>query len=347
MALILPVPKADWIISEISVPNPGPKDVLVKIIAAGLNPADWKIQAYGLDFVPYPYTGGWDAAGIVEEVGAEVSNLNKGDKVFYQAWHDPRKSAFQQYGIVPAEIAAKIPENITFDQAASIPVGLNTVAIALYNHTPNTKSVDYPAPWEQGGTTRFAEKPAFILGGSSTVGQYAIQLARLSGFSPIITTSSIRHEEFLKSIGATHVIDRTLPFTTIRAEVAKLAGDKPIDYVYDSISTAETQQLGYEVLAPGGDLVLVHSEEIPAEKKKTSDNKKILVVFANVQAPENRDVVVGIWSHVTELLATGKLVPGRVEALPNGLAGIPDGLVRLQKEQVSGQKLIAHPQETP
>ncbi len=136
----------------------------------------------------------------------------------------------------------------------------------------------------------------------------AIQLARLSGFSPIITTSSLRHEEFLKSIGATHVIDRTLPPATIQAEVAKLAGDKAIEYVYDSISSAETQQLGYEVLAPGGDLVLVNPEAIPAEIKKASDNKKILNVFADVQAPENRDVVVGIWSHVTELFATGKLV---------------------------------------
>lgn len=136
----------------------------------------------------------------------------------------------------------------------------------------------------------------------------AIQLARLSGFSPIITTSSLRHEEFLKSIGATHIIDRTLPSDTIQAEVTKLAGHKPVEYVYDSISSAETQQLGYEVLAPGGDLLLVNPQAIPAEKKKTSDNKKILNVFADVQAPENRDVVVGIWSHITELFATGKLV---------------------------------------
>ncbi|EIW57183.1 GroES-like protein [Trametes versicolor FP-101664 SS1] len=346
-ALVLPAIKGEWVVSEVSVPTPGPKEVLVKIIAAGLNPADWKIQAYGIEWVPYPFIGGSDAAGVVEEVGAEVTNLTKGDKVFYQAWFNTRKSAFQQYGIVPAEIAAKIPDNITFDQAASIPLGLNTVAIGLYNHTPNTKSVDYPAPWEQGGTTKFAGKPAFVLGGSSTVGQYAIQLARLSGFSPIITTSSLRHEEFLTSIGATHIIDRTLPSDTIQAEVTKLAGHKPVEYVYDSISSAETQQLGYEVLAPGGDLLLVNPQAIPAEKKKTSDNKKILNVFADVQAPENRDVVVGIWSHITELFATGKLVPSRVEVLPNGLAGIPDGLVRLQKEQVSGQKLIAHPQETP
>ncbi len=67
--------------SEVSVPTPGPKDVLVKIIAAGLNPADWKIQAYGIDWVPYPFIGGSDAAGVVEEVGSEVTNLTKGDRV--------------------------------------------------------------------------------------------------------------------------------------------------------------------------------------------------------------------------------------------------------------------------
>ena len=75
----------------------------------------------------------------------------------------------------------QIPENISFDQAASIPLGLATVVTGLYNHDPNGKSVNFPAPWEEGGSTKFAGKPAFILGGSSSVGQY--------GTSPTLPTS--------------------------------------------------------------------------------------------------------------------------------------------------------------
>lgn len=71
-----------------------------------------------------------------------------------------------------AEITAKIPENISLDQAASIPSGLVTAFMGIWNKNPEASSVGFPAPWEAGGETKFAGKPAFILGGASSVGQY-------------------------------------------------------------------------------------------------------------------------------------------------------------------------------
>ncbi|KAI0635549.1 GroES-like protein [Trametes polyzona] len=346
-SLALLAKQGQWTVTEFPVPTPGPKDVLVKITATALNPVDWKIQAFGLFVTEFPYVGGTDAAGIVDEVGAEVTNVAKGDRILFQGWFENSKATFQQYAIVPAEIVAKIPDNVSEDQAASVPLGLATVVTGLYNHDPKAKSVSFPAPWEEGGASKFSGKPAFIIGGSSSVGQYAIQMAKLSGFSPIIATSSLRHEEFLKSIGATYVIDRTLPASTIQAEVSKLVGGKPIPFVYDAISLPDTQPLAYDVLAPGGHLLLVLAENISAERKKEGDNKTVVTVFGNVHTPENRAVGVALYSRLTEWLATGKLVPNRVEVLPNGLAGIPDGLERMKQDKVSGTKLIGRPQETP
>ena len=117
------------------------------------------------------------------------------ERSFFQGWFDRERATFQQYAIVPAEITAKvrmtlhhahfavsefvlsrtstkIPDNISFDQAASIPLGLATVFTGIWNHDPKAKSVGFPAPWEEGGLTKFAGKPAFIIGGSSSVGQY-------------------------------------------------------------------------------------------------------------------------------------------------------------------------------
>lgn len=136
----------------------------------------------------------------------------------------------------------------------------------------------------------------------------AIQLTKLSGFSPIITTSSLRHEEYLKSLGATHVLDRTLPSAAIESEVSKLVGGKPIELVYDAISHADTQPLAYDILAPGGHLILVLPDLVLAEKKKEGDNKTIVSVAGSVQMPENRALGVALYSRLTEWLETGKLV---------------------------------------
>ena len=72
--------------------------------------------------------------------------------------------------ITPA--CTQIPDNISFDQAASIPSGLATVFTGIWSHHPKAQSVGFPAPWEEAGLTKFAGKPAFIIGGASSVGQY-------------------------------------------------------------------------------------------------------------------------------------------------------------------------------
>ena len=65
------------------VPNPGPNDILVKVMAAGLNPGDWKVEEWGVTVIrgTYPYIGGLDGAGVVEEVGSQATKFAKGDRV--------------------------------------------------------------------------------------------------------------------------------------------------------------------------------------------------------------------------------------------------------------------------
>ena len=81
--LLLNEEKAPWkVVSDWPVPPPGPKDVLVKVVAAAINPSDWKVQAFGMPIIKYPFIGGIDGAGYVEEVGAEVTAFKKGDRVY-------------------------------------------------------------------------------------------------------------------------------------------------------------------------------------------------------------------------------------------------------------------------
>ncbi|KAI0694764.1 GroES-like protein [Earliella scabrosa] len=351
-ALIVPEPQAPWkLVTDWPVPTPGPGHILVKVVTAAINPADWKIQSRGAPFITqYPFIGGLDGAGVVEELGPEVQGFQKGDKVLFPGGFDPKDASFQEYKLVHAENVAKIPDNISFEQAATVPLCLATVTTGIWAHHPEASSIDLPAPWEEGGTTKLAGQAALIIGGSSSVGQYAIQLAKLQGFSPIITTSSLKHEAWLKSLGATHIIDRSRPITDILAELPKITGGKPIVYAYDSIGDPETQNMGFDALAPGGGLVstLMFTDPVLKEKiARDNGSKKLARPFASYQLPGNKVLGVEIYMRLTEWLETGVIVPNRVEVLPGGLAGIPEGCERMKNNQVSGEKLVVRIEETP
>ncbi|KAI0794255.1 GroES-like protein [Fomes fomentarius] len=349
-ALIVPEAKAPWkLVTDWPVPAPGPKDVLIKVVAAAINPADWKIPTFGAPFVQYPFIGGLDGSGIIEDVGTEVTSFVKGDKVVFPGSFDPLQASFKQYTVAPADNVAKLPDNVSFEQAASVPVALATVAVAIWSHHPEASSVDFPAPWEEGGTTKFAGKAAFVIGGSSSVGQYAIQLARMQGFSPIIATSSLRHEAWLKSLGATHVVDRTLAPSAILAKLPEITGGTPIVYAYDSIGDVETQHLAYDALAADGALVVTQpfSEKVLAEKvERDGGSKKIARPFASFAMPGNKKLGEEVYARLTEWLEKGVVVPNRVEVLPGGLAGVLEGTDRMKNGMVSGTKLVVRPQET-
>ena len=103
----------------------------------------------------------------------------------------------------------------------------------------------------------------------------AIQLARLSKFCPIITTASLHNEGLLKSLGATHVLDRSLPPSEIKDKLSSLTGGKPIEFVYDAWGRdRESARLGYTVLAPGGAFATVIPQELKDLKDLIEESEK-------------------------------------------------------------------------
>jgi len=155
------------------------------------------------------------------------------------------------------------------------------------------------------------------------------------GLSPIITTASLKHEEFLKSLGATHVVDRNTPTASLQEEIKKIAS-APIKHVFDTISSQETQQFGHDLVVPGGQLAIVTQLKISMAADKT-----MLFAFGSRGVPENRELLKIMFSELTRLLEDDVIVPNRYEVLPGGLGGIEEGLQRLKNDQVSGKKLVA------
>ncbi|EKM58614.1 uncharacterized protein PHACADRAFT_207426 [Phanerochaete carnosa HHB-10118-sp] len=345
-ALVCSGLQGTYSVELIDVPEPGPGQVLVELQAIGLNPMDWLMRDIGI-FVPkWPAVFGYDGAGIIKKVGEGVTSIKAGDKVMHAGTlQEPRVSTFMQYVVMKAEFVAKVPSNISLDQASTIPLVLATAVLGMYDskRAPHG-GIGLTPPWEEGGRNKYAGEPIVINAGSTAVGQYMIQFAKLSGFSPIITTASKHNEEYLKSLGATHVIDRTISLSSLPAALRAIT-EKPIMYGADAISTAETQNAMYNVVAPGGNLLIDTHNQIGKDKLESGE-KFVAQVFGDVQHPPEQACGLALYANITGLLERGEIKPNRIEVIPGGLAGIPGALDRL-KSGVSALKLAVRPQETP
>ncbi|CAA7269957.1 unnamed protein product [Cyclocybe aegerita] len=339
-ALLVEKKFGDFVVGETEKYKPGPGEILIKVHAVALNPRDWKMRKYGFFMDEFPAVLGIDIAGEVEELGVGVTEHKLGDRVFFQGDLEKHKSGFQQYAISLAVTAAKIPTNLSYDEAATLPLALSTAYVGLY--TPKPHGAGFSPPSSPADEGKYAGVPLVVLGGASSVGQLTIQVARLSGFSPIVTTASLKHTEYLKSLGATHVLDRHLSSDALKAEVAQATIGKPVEIVYDAVSLEETQKLGLELVAPGGQLVIDFTPAV-----KSQDGKTVIFFLAGLRMPNNLELLETLYHEkIAGFLERGVIKPTRLEVLPNGLAGIVDGLRRLEADQISGLKLIAHPQET-
>ncbi|KAF9262113.1 GroES-like protein [Marasmius fiardii PR-910] len=354
-ALQLPKKQAPFLLSTREIPTPSPDEIIVQVKAVALNPIDWIIQAYGLFFKDedYPAVLGYDISGVVESVGIDVKEkFSVGDRVVTFSTVPPSVKnsndygGFQQYARAFADLATKIPDSTSFSEAATIPVCLGTAALGLFSDHGAGLNPTFDK------TVKHHGQAAVVVGGASSVGQYAIQLLKLAGFSTIITYASQHNEEHLISLGATHNIDRkSITVQDLPSKVKNITkGSSPVKVVLDAISHPDTQESSYAILAEsetGGTLALT-GNVADTIKNVISESKKIKVhrIFAFFTIEQNREFGRRLVGSLAKLLEDGAVVPNKLEELPNGLAGIPEGLERLKNGKVSCLKLVALPQET-
>ncbi|KAI0705979.1 GroES-like protein [Cerioporus squamosus] len=348
-ALVNPAPFAQPELQKVPTPQPASGQVLVKIVAAGIMPADWKIPTWGLWEDSYPMVLGFDGAGVVEDVGPDVTGFSKGDRVIFQGWRDEPghavRGSFQQYLAVPTYIVSKLPDRIPFEEGVTIFSPMSTVANSLYSHKPGTESLRMSPPWED-GRGKYAGKSFFVNGGATQVGQFALQWAKLSGFSPIIATASLHNTELLKSQGATHVIDRKLPHDKAIEQIKTIAGDL-VDISYETVVEEDTITLSAAAVRPGGQLVVILPGKEPLIQKLSEPKEVQWIIARGLQSTEqNKGALSGLLPKLPGLIEEGVIKATPHEVLRGGLRAVPAGLKRLRNNQVSGVRLIMHPHET-
>lgn len=329
-----------------------PGEVAIKITATAINPVDWKLREGVFKQIfrdSYPAMLGSDAAGTIAAVAPDVTRFAVGDRVFFQGiLSNIDASTFQQYCKMPATLVAKTPADISDDQAAGIALATISAVIGFYHESGRGLT----PPWTEGGELVGKGKAVVVLGGSSSVGQYAIQLAKLSGFERVITNTSGQHIDWLKSLGADVVLDRAVQNT---AEDFKAAvGDLPLEFVFDAISEKETQILGVKILqatkTEGSHVNVILPFDAEAKELGELEEPKVDVknTFGASYAPDKIFLSEPFYEKLggeTGYIAQGKFVPNRPVVIPGGLGALDEALDK-NKQGVSGVKVVIRPFET-
>lgn len=215
-------------VKEISRPHPGEGQVQIRLYAAGVNPADWLFRAGFLkEYVPLsmPWIPGAEGAGTVTEVGPGVTQFRVGQEVF-----GVFPATYAEYAVAPVTDIQLKPDNLTFEQAASIPMG----ALTAWGAVVDTAKVE---PGQR----------VLIHGAAGGVGLYALQLVNWKGAHSIATTSA-GNVELARSLGAEQVIDyNAAPFETLVHD---------LDAVIDTAG-GDLPERSLKVLRPGGIVVSV------------------------------------------------------------------------------------------
>ena len=192
--------------------SPGPHEIVVENRAVAVNPVDWFKQYVGnllLGWIEYPFVLGGDLAGEIVEIGEDVTRFRVGDRVLgHGVGMDKERNrssegAFQLYTVIRDNLAAPIPDSLSYQEACVLPLTLSTASVGLFQK--DTLALEYPTV-----NPKPTGQALLIWSGSSSVGGNAIQLATGAGYE-VFTTASPKNFEYVKRLGATQAFDYRSP----------------------------------------------------------------------------------------------------------------------------------------
>ena len=223
---------------DVEVPKPEARgrDLLVRVRAVSVNPVDTKVRAPKDKVEAEPKILGWDAAGTVEAAGEGASLFSPGDEVYY-AGSIVRQGCDSEYHLVDERIVGRKPRNLSFEEAAAMPLTTLTAWEALFDRME-----------VKNGAT------LLVIAGAGGVGSIAIQIAkRVAGMRVIATASRPETEAWCRELGADEVIDHRAP---LKDELQRIdAGEA--DYILCAASTEEHLQNMVDTVRPQGKICLI------------------------------------------------------------------------------------------
>ncbi|OOQ85968.1 oxidoreductase, zinc-binding dehydrogenase family [Penicillium brasilianum] len=337
--------------------NPG--EILVKVLAIGLNPIDWKAPAFNFGIPSLPWINGRDLAGLVLKVPGENSRVRVGDIVLVPStdYRDIRKAAFQEYAIATDFNAARIPSSTSIHASASLGVAFVASVLALgvsfgldfsvllQSPGPNLPQIinrldrnDIPADIQDECFTSESERPQrgdwiAIWGASTTTGLVTLQLAKLAGLRVICVADAARHGAKLLELGADLIVDR---HDTERAvEIIRGVTGGKLRYAIDIVGK-DTAALLEKTLDPSGHSHLLGLTGLPKERNPGIRYHTVPIKLFHTAPTVGESMV--RW--LEDLLESKTLTLPEIVRAEGGLEGINAALDLLRSGSVSGKRIV-------
>jgi len=308
-----------------------PGHLLVRVKAAALNPVDYMMATGHFKFLPLPFTLGCDMAGVVEAVGPGVTGFRAGDEVcgLTGTWKD--SGTLAEYCLIPQELAIRKPENLSFEEAATLGDGLITALVGIF------KAHNLRLP-SKGVASSLLPEPqsCLVWGASGSVGSYAVQLAKAAGFV-VIGVCSPHNFGSVRQLGAAHVVDRAAPDAV---EQIKRYSEGKLRLAVDAVGSKETTEKCCASL-PGDTPGVTYSTVLPAVAPIPTP-----IHYYEIFVPKDLEDSLAYLGEATKelsnLLAAGLLKPNIPEKISSSLdaTNVLKGLQALEKKAVSGKKLV-------
>ncbi|KAB5590277.1 Zinc-binding oxidoreductase ToxD [Ceratobasidium theobromae] len=334
-------------LDDVTIPTLGSNQVLIKVHSIAQNPTDWKHA----DFVsPVDTIIGCDFSGVVVKLGSDsITEVKLGDAVagFVHGGKDKDWGAFAQYVKADSNLVWKFsPSSLSFEEAATMNCALWTGIQAFYHRM----GLEEPSSASQ------KNEWILIYGGSSSVGLFSTQLAKLSGYK-VITTTSPKNFGLLKSLGADIVIDYKSP--DLVGQIQNATGNS-LKLAFDTISEGNTTGTCVLALAPAPEgttpgkveVVLLPSKEAKELRKDVLRMHTDTLLYTSLgrafdwsgihypASAEDRAHMASWMPKLEALIATGKIKSNPIKLWPGGLEAVNDGFQYMREGKVSAEKIV-------
>lgn len=321
------------------IPEPGPSEILIKVVVSGTNPKDWKLPFW---FETNGVNTGDDMAGYVQAVGKDVTEFRVGDRV--AAFHVMRTShgSFAEYAVSPAHTAFVLPSTTTFEEAATIPLAATTAVMALF------ACLGLPEPWHKREEDRAkTANGVLVYGGATAVGGFVIKLLRKVDVHPIYVVAG-KGTDFVNGLLDNSKGDRVFDYRqgseAMTEEIKEALGGRLFRYAVDCVAENKTWKNIVNFLEPGGHVTGV----LPNETYEGfPEGKEHTYTYVGAAHESERELAIAWFRLFAMGLREGWLTPHPHEVVPGGLNGVQTALQNLKDGKASAVKYVLRIEETP